>query len=329
MNSVKKFDYAISNPPYQLDTQSDTASRRTTTDVYPMFHSQTSFMSNKVAMIYPATWQKSLTKGLGKFLIDNGLYSSDTYNGTNLFPKIRKNFNISVVISEHDYKKDYFVNGSLRDRELDVFISDDKKQLLYNKTRDMKKLYGAYYPNNLANVETSGLNFSLTKDSTIIDPISVYIKKRPGMQADGAVHWIERKELETVMDNPQLLDEYNVSIQSRVVGRMHVLNEDMLTIGNVGAKVYNKGETHSTTWIILRSFDNLSEAQNFAKYVNCDVFSQLIGLDHVKKSFASYVPDLVDYSNDNPYVNWNEPLEHQLYELFEMTDEEIEFLERN
>lgn len=39
------------------------------------------------------------------------------------------------------------------------------------------------------------------------------------------------------------------------------------------------------------------------------------------------MPDLEDYTGNNPVINWDEPLDEQLYELWGFEDEHIQIIE--
>lgn len=45
--------------------------------------------------------------------------------------------------------------------------------------------------------------------------------------------------------------------------------------------------------------------------------------DRIGHTIASFVPDLGDYTSNNPDINWDEPLDPQLYKLFGLTEKEI------
>lgn len=323
------FDYSISNPPYQKETQSQTSSRRVTIDIFPEFQKVSTYLAKHTIMIYPATWQKNPNIKLGEFLKNNGIVSSQYYNSNSLFPEIRSGYPLSIVNVCQNYSDNIFINEIERPRSEQVWVDSKKKAILLDKTHDYPKLTnGATHLSKLSNIKDNGLKFSDSIES-FVEPVSVYIKKNPGVQSDGGYYFTERQDLEKVLLYPETLNEYTVSIQSSPIGRMRIFNELLENRTSLGARVFGLNETHSLTWIQLKAFDNREEAENFAKYVNTYFFHVLTSFDYSRLGFASYVPDLQDYSNNNPHINWEKPLDEQLYKLFDLTDEEIKVIEEN
>lgn len=327
MEIVKKFDYAISNPPYQTETQSVKSSRRTTSDIFPNFQICSTFIADKTIMIYPATWQKDINVKLGQFLKNNGLKSSEYFNSNNLFPEIRSGYPLSIVIVEKGFEKEILINKIKRPRNETVWVDSEKKALILDKIQHFPILTnGATHLSKLSNIQDSGLEFFEDPDS-FIEPVSVYIKKKPGVQSDGGYYYTEKEPLEKLLIYPKSLNEYKVSIQSSPIGRMRIFNELLDNRTPLGAKVFGINEIHSQTWIQLKTFDNIEEAENFAKYVNSFVFQLLTSFDYSRKTFASHVPDLKDYTNNNPNIDFSQPIDEQLYKLFKLTNDEINIIE--
>ena len=75
--------------------------------------------------------------------------------------------------------------------------------------------------------------------------------------------------------------------------------------------------------VALKVFDTESEARNFYKYVRSDLIRfAFLMTDESLTSLAKQVPDLQDYSESNPYIDFNTDVSKQLYELFDIESEE-------
>lgn len=312
---MNKFNYAISNPPYQVDNQRGKV--RTTTDIYPFFHRNATFFADDVTMIYPASWQKNITKDLGEYLLKNGLKKSVFYKSQYVFgDAIRKNFPISVVITENNYSGKLFINDIIVDRNISTWLDAPAKQILFNAVRKLSKINGGVKAGiNTSNVADSGMNFTKNSD-LMINPIKVYIKENPGKQADGSWWFIDAKELLSMY--PYLdLSTYKCTMASAPIGRLGIYNETTNAFGNLCMRVVEPNYTFSTTWVELAAFDTFEEANNYMNYMNSKIATILIGFDFSRKSFGSFIPDLIDYSNDNEIFTMDKDLSssHKYYGL--------------
>lgn len=160
------------------------------------------------------------------------------------------------------FVKEVLINGIRRPRNETVWVDSKKKAILLDRTKGFEKFSnGGTHLSKLSNIQDSGLEFSETPDS-FTNPVSVYIKKRPGVQSDGGYYYTEKESLEKVLLYPNSLNEYKVSIQSSPIGRMRIFNELLENRTSLGAKVFGVNEIHSLTWIQLKTFDNIDEAGN-------------------------------------------------------------------
>jgi hypothetical protein len=71
--------------------------------------------------------------------------------------------------------------------------------------------------------------------------------------------------------------------------------------------------------VALKVFDKESEARNFYKYVKSELIRfAFLMTDESLTSLAKQVPDLKDYSDSNPYIDFNSDVSEQLYRLFDI-----------
>lgn len=309
--NVRTFAAVLSNPPYQVNT-----GKQTSTDIYPYFQNIARTIADTTTMIYPASWQKSIRTGLGKDLVNNGLKESVLINGSSLFTSIRKNLQISLVHCVKDYTGEITSNNVVFPRDSQLWFNDVEQYELYKKTLTWAKI--GIEPKDalrLNNIETSGImENNFTKYHTGEDlpdgDLCVYVKKRQGKQADGGFYRVKRETVEHLILNPDIVDKYSVACPSSIFGRQSVFLEWVDFKGCIDAKVYPPHFAYSSTIGNIKTFDTFEEATNFKEYINTGIITTLIQLDHSKRSFAQYVPDLGDYTTGNPIFMLSEDLPH-------------------
>lgn len=336
LDDEKIFDYVISNPPYQVDISKGkerSVGTRTSRDVFPDFHKSAAEMAGNVVMIYPATWQKKITAGFGKWLFDNGLKSSENHLAKDVFNgSIEPSIMLSIVGTQSGYSGDIDIEGSSRLRTIPTWIGSDMDNLIYEKTRGWHGGYlsGATYMTTLTNLHDNQIPIVNPEDTTDHDNslCTIYIKRKPGKQADAGFFNIRESDIKNHIKEPSDhydFSKYNVVIQSAVFGRQSVFDRMLRQIGTIQARVFDEKTAAGITLSSLRSFDTREEAENFSAYMNSKLVGRLLYFDYSKRTFASFVPDLGDYTSDNPDINWDEPLDPQLLKLFNIEGEEIIF----
>lgn len=333
---MNKFNYAISNPPYQEDVQK--IRKRVTMEIFPYFQHFGTFTSERTAMIYPATWQKNLSENLGLFLLKNGLKRSNNYNGQTIFYGIY--IVVSITMTENNYSGTITVNDKrVIDRDITHWVDSDKSFILYNATKNMPKIRGGVMlaPTE-TNVQDSNLDYYDAPNEK--NNIRMLIKSKPGTQPDSDWYYLNRKQLLNKYPDYHI-DKYKVCVRSAGLGRQTVFTEIVFTRrGGQGLRtaVFAPGDTHGKTWDQLAEFNTLEEAQNYSNYLNTMLIAHLAHLDYSRKTFGSYIPDLKDYSNKNAlfmpddelgttHEYYHVDLEHRLYKYFNLSPDDIKLLE--
>lgn len=76
--------------------------------------------------------------------------------------------------------------------------------------------------------------------------------------------------------------------------------------------------------VALKCFDTQSEAQNFYKYAKSELIRfAFLMTDENLSSLAKQVPDIMNYRSDNGLIDFNDDINRQLYDLFEISSENI------
>ena len=79
--------------------------------------------------------------------------------------------------------------------------------------------------------------------------------------------------------------------------------------------------------VALKSFTTEKEAQNFYNYVSSDFTRYALLLtDENLTSVGKLVPDLGDYTDHCPFLDFSKDINKQLFELVGLTNEEAEYV---
>jgi len=78
----------------------------------------------------------------------------------------------------------------------------------------------------------------------------------------------------------------------------------------------------------LKSFLSKSEAENFLKYGQSTFIRYTFLLtDENLSSLAKYVPDILDYTDNNTLIDFEKNISQQFYRLLKFSDKEIQYIE--
>ena len=141
---------------------------------------------------------------------------------------------------------------------------------------------------------------------TLHDPVKLYANQR--------IDWVEREEIHV---NTQWIDRWKV-LMTRVQGTSGAVETKFLSQPIVAAP----GTASTETYLVAGHFDSEEEAQSYASYLRTRFVRFLVSLrkstqDAPRRVYA-FVPDV-------PYDRtWTDTM---LYERYELTHEEIEFIE--
>jgi hypothetical protein len=79
----------------------------------------------------------------------------------------------------------------------------------------------------------------------------------------------------------------------------------------------------------LKTFKTEKEARNFYKYVKSELIRfAFLMTDESLTSLAKQVPDILDYSDNNGYINYGRDVNEQLYELFNIGKDQREHIKK-
>ena len=343
-----KFDYVIGNPPYQ-DEMEGTSDN----PVYNLFMDATYPMASVVELITPArflfnagktpkTWNEKMLNDEHLKVLYYEQNSAKIFNNTDIKG--------GVVITYHDREKEcgaiqIFTAYPL----LNTIIQKVKKQIKSSLSdivfapesyKFTKQMY-VDHPEILSMTMISkgkevpliskGHDYDLT--SNIFDKLYniVFFETKQG--ADECAEIFGRKSNERVClyvnrkyiaKHPNL-DKYKLFFpKANGSGRFG----EVMTDSDIG----EKGVGHTQTFISIGAFDTREEAENIQKYLKCKLARALLYVLKVtqdnKKSVWKYVP-LQDFTAHSD-IDWSKSvaeIDRQLYRKYDLTTDEIEFIE--
>jgi site-specific DNA-methyltransferase (adenine-specific) len=316
-----KFDVIIGNPPYQLSDGGGAG-----TSAVPLYHKfiqQAKKLKPKyLTMIVPARWYSG-GKGLDEFrdemLNDNRIREIHDYiDATDCFPGVQIKGGVCYFLWDRDntglckvtsYNKNMIISTverPLLEEKSHVFIRFNEA---INILKKISSLNEESIVNNVSSRKPYGIDSNYSKFKKIKSneyPIKLYRFGEDG--------FISNKE---IVKGEEYIDKIKVIISKAGSG------SDSFPHQIIGVPLISEPQSVSTeTYIILRTFESLDEANNFISYVSTRFFRFLVSLikntQNASKNVYSFVP-IQDFNE-----SWTD---EKLYKKYGITEEEQVFIE--
>jgi hypothetical protein len=305
-----KFDVAIGNSPYQKNDGGGTGS--SAVPIYNKFVEKCLEISDNVLLITPSRWFNG-GKGLGSFR--EMMFSRTDIKFIKHFENEKIWFDIELPggVSYFYIQKTYsgltefidFENNTKYQTKLnnfDVFIPNKISRKIVDKISSKT-------PNNFSDIVLSRKPFNVESNfkSWVDNGVEVFTK-------DGTKKISE----DNFKDKFNVLNKYKVVISKadgaaykskRVISRYNILNPDVIS---------------TETYLVCFTSENEKECINVGKYLMTKfarflLLLRMSGQNNSKDKFK-WVP-VMDFSRE-----WND---FDLYEYFDLSEEEIEHIEKN
>ena len=313
-----KFDVIIGNPPYQLD---DGGAGASAIPIYNKFVEQAKKLEPRyLSMIIPSRWFAG-GKGLDAFrksmLTDKRVVRLVDYvNAKDCFPGISLGGGVCYFLWDRDNpQKCLFTNihdgkKSTELRELDefsVFVRYNEAMSIIRKVLQEKE-------SKVSSVVGSRNPFGLSSSTRGSED-----KKEIALFSSDGLSYISLSE---VKKGKELINRYKVMV-SKVTSE-HAGEPDksgMVTVLSTIAVLKPK-EVCTDSYLIAFSSDNITEVDNFSKYMCTKFFRflllQAVSSINLSKDKFQFVP-MQDFSRV-----WTDK---DLYKKYDLTNEEIDFIE--
>ena len=191
------------------------------------------------------------------------------------------------------------------------------------KTNRLKCLHEAILPRSLFGIESSYVEdhpekVRLYKDGMKINyqtSIKLFTNNKAG--SAGRATWFVA-DRDVITKNTEYIDQYQVVVSSAHAGGQ--------TRGQQ-LEIMPAGTAYGRSRVALRSFKTLKEAENFKKYVSVPVIRYtFLMTNEALSSVAKRVPDLMDYSDSNKYINFDRNINKQLCNLIGLTVDDLNYM---
>lgn len=341
-----KFDIVIGNPPFQQSAAKKvTNGQQRVLNIFQYFQELADKLDlDYSSLIFPGKrWIHRSGKGMSSFGLD---LINDPHLSKLIYfedaSQIFKNVDIAdgVCIVFKDYNKvsdtfDYeFVDkfGNVQN----VNIKYPGKRLLILNPKEMtigNKIADYVEKNNLKFISDSPvINQKLFKiESKFVEdhPDEVRVLKSENSKIDenkeiklftndkagkaGRATWFAAKK-DVIKANRSLINEWQVVVSSANAGGQKRDNQ---------IQIIDNHSAFGRSRIALKSFCTLKEAKNFLKYAQSNFirFTFLL-TDEQLSSLGKYVPDILDYTDNNELINFNDCIDSQLFDIFNLNEKE-------
>lgn len=345
-----KFDVIVGNPPYQIETKTENSKngQAPRTNIFHYFENIAIENAQEAsALIFPAVrWIHRSGKGLKEFglkmINDNRLEKIVYYpNATEIFENTEIADGISIVVTNTKKSSDNFefrykdknvlqtINVNCPGDELLVLNPNDK--IIVDKIKTMVKnlgikyLHDGIYPRTLFGIESDFVEknskkvrpYNTEKDFNPETEIKLLTNDKSGSAGRSSWFIVNRN---TITQSKNLIDEWQVVVSSAHGGGQDGRDNQIAIIDNHSAFGRSK--------VALKSFKTKKEAENFLKYAK-SIFVRYAFLmtDEALTSLGMYVPDFIDYSDTNKYLDFSKDIDKQIIKLMKFSDDEFKYME--
>ena len=344
-NDNMKFNAIVGNPPYQeVVAQKETENgQKRSSSIFQYFQLISERLGRYTSLIYPgARWIHRSGKGLEKFglaqINDSHLTLLEFFpRSTDIFQEVAIADGISIVLKDMNkvqpgFKYVYSKNGNKIEinancpgetlfslnpcnleiaKKLDVIIS--KYACLHDSVLSQK----------LFAIESDFVERNPTlvreyNDGDYFNPdteIKLFTNDKAGKS--GRAHWyITDKNV--ITSGREYLNKWKVIVSSANAGGQKRSNQ---------IAIIDNHSAFGRSRVALKTFNTEKEARNFFKYATSEVirFAFLL-TDESLTSLAKKVPDLLDYTDTNGVIDYNDNVNTQLYELFGINQKEQQYI---
>lgn len=334
-NDNMKFNAIVGNPPYQevVDQKESTNGQKVSISIFQYFQTISEKIGKYTALIYPGSrWIHRSGKGLEKFglaqMNDPHLALLEFFPcSKDIFKDVAIADGLSIVLknmekNECGFTYKYSVDGkviTIQANNLgnDMFSLNPQDNEIIKRLDNAIKSFGCLHdsilPRNLFSIESDFVekNPSLVKeynDGDYYNPeteIKLFTNDKAGKS--GRARWyIADKNV--ITSGSEYLNKWKVIVSSANAGGQKRSNQ---------IAIVDNHSAFGRSRVALKTFSTEKEAYNFFKYATSEIIRfAFLMTDESLTSLAKKVPDLLDYTDENSFIDYNEDINIQLYKLF-------------
>lgn len=333
-----KFNAIVGNPPYQ---EMDGGAGASAKNIFPYFvNVSKKLRPDYISLIIPARWYvagKNLDDFREDMIHDKHIIKLFDYvDSKDIFPTVEIKGGICYFLrSENEekpceilYHNDEEVRCSTRYlHDLgEVYIRDDRIISIAHKVIDNDF---ESFDTIVSSSRPYGLRGDFFKDPGKYNLPEIFDDKVNTNDLTIIGRENNNRVLKYIPQNYPLprkegLDKYKLFVNRTYgTGKLGQDNRPTPLIGK-------PGELCTETFLQLGPFESEIEAKNVLKYMETKLFKLLVGINKTTqdapKRVYGFVP-IQDFTESSE-IDWNSPVSEQLYEKYDLTSEEIEFIEK-
>ena len=348
-DNIMKFDYIVGNPPYQEETvqhASETNGQASRKNIFHLFQQSVDKITNITSvLIYPAIrWIHRSGKGMKQFgyeqINDNRLKKIVYYKSAReVFDKSDIADGISIVIKSNNHlMEDCFefvtVDNSIelscrKKRPGDkLLVIEGMDEEIFNRINSLTKQYNLKFideriqSRSLFGIESDFVFYNKDKVTLLVENMQIDYSKqiklltndKPGKGGRAKWYVVDKD----IIKNDQLISKWKVVVSSANAGGQK--RDNQLTI-------IDNHSAFGRSRVALGIFNTKNEAENFYNYIKTYLIRfMFLMTDENLTSLGKKVPDILDYTNNNKYVDFTKDLDEQLFRLFELSKNEIDYV---
>ena len=332
------FDYCVSNPPYQMDKS--TGKNNTADNIFHLFYQYGIDFTHQVIMIFPGgRWMQRSSRGnKAAHVIYPTVNTIDWYpngdekNITKVFPGVIIHDGVCIVTGSHNIEKHnkLLLNGIEFDRpgekdilplNIDYSFLVKKTAHMFDKTINIRRYSRSAFGLRSYYSERNPDKLSKIQDEHYDTPVWMANSSK-GTSKRVELFYIPHDEISWSADNEKVFYHYKVVASQASASK---------TPESCTYVVIDNNTAVGESWVVVGDFLTKEEAINYKKYLDTNVVKKLFSLSKGGKlmTWGYFIPDLEDYTSNNPHIDWSKPLDPQLYKLFHLTGDEIRTIENS
>ena len=347
-NTMIEFNAIVGNPPYQHTVaQKDTENgQKRVSSIFHYFQMISEKMGIYTCLIYPAArWIHRSGKGLTAFGMQqiNDKHLAQIYfypNANEIFSNSGISDGISIVFKNMNKANDGFryvycqnqhekaINMNNPGVEL-MPLNPADEEIVKNisdtvENKGFKFLHDSVLSQKLFSIESDFVkkNQSSVREYSEEAPydtkseIKLLTNDKAG-SAGRAKWYIIPKEL--IRTGKKYIGKWKVVASSAHPGGQDNRSQQLQILDNHSA--------FGRSRVALKTFDTKKEAQNFLKYIQSELvrFAFLMTRESLT-SLAKAVPDILNYTDNNQYIDFKGDINAQLYNLFNIKHENQQYI---
>ena len=334
-----KFNAVVGNPPYQevVEQKESSNGQKVSISIFQYFQMISERLGKYTSLIYPgARWIHRSGKGLEKFglaqINDCHLMMLEFFPySTDVFKDVAIADGLSIVLKDMDKTEKGFTYRYSKESKVISIHADNPGEDLFplnpnddeivrkldNAIKECGCLHDSVLPRSLFGIESDFVekNPSFVReynDGDYFNPdteIKLFTNDKAGKS--GRARWYVANK-DVISSGKEYLGQWKVIVSSANAGGQK-RNNQIAVIDNHSA--------FGRSRVALKTFETEKEACNFFKYATSEIIRfAFLMTDESLTSLAKKVPDLIDYTDSNGLIDYNENVNMQLYELFGIDD---------